>query len=339
MSILVKNAFVLGAGLGTRLRSLTALRPKPLIPICNRPLITFAFDHLLRVGVTKFVVNTHHRPEAYARIFPDNNYHGVPIFFRHEESLLETGGGIKNVEDLLRADSGNEPFLVHNGDILSDLPVEKAVRHHIDAGNEVTLVLRSSGGPLAVSLDERTGLIKDIGQRRHPDTPGKFLFTGIYVVSPEFLKRIPALVKISVVPIFLLMIRHEESFEACNADALKLLEIMGGRHKLGGIVLDEGHWWDLGTREQYLAVHRHLKNTPVPAFRIPHWIHPSARIAPTAQISGATVIGENTVVGENVHLSDCILWENAEIASGSSLRNCIVTNGQRVEGTHTDTDF
>jgi NDP-sugar pyrophosphorylase family protein len=315
MEPLIKNAFVLGAGFGTRLRSLTAQRPKPLIPVCNRPLITFAFDHLINAGVTKLVVNTHHRHENYAQFFPEKKYRDVPIFFRHEEVLLETGGGIKNVEDLL----GGEPFIVYNGDILTDLPLEKAVRNHIASGNEVTLVLRSSGGPLTISLDGESGRITDIGSRLQADVAGKFLFTGVYVVSPQFLARIPAREKISVVPIFLEMIRRGE--------------------KLGGIVLDEGDWWDLGTREQYLAVHRHLKNIPHSAFRIPHWIHPTASIAPTALIQGATAIGAGAVVGENAELRDCIVWKNAQIAAGSSLRNCIVTAGQRVEGTHADADF
>ena len=305
----IKNAFVLGAGLGTRLRSLTARRPKPLIPVGNRPLITFAFDHLIGAGVTKFVVNTHHCPEAYAEFFTEKKYRGIPIFFRHEAVLLETGGGIKNVEDLL----GGEPFIVCNGDILTDLPLEKAVRYHAESSNEVTMVLRSSGGPLTVSLDEKSGCVSDIGSRLHTEVAGKFLFTGIYIVSPEFFARIPAGEKISVVPIFLKMIRL-------------------GKNP-GGIVIDEGRWWDLGTREQYLAVHRAV-HTPQSA-----WIHESARIAPTARIQGATAIGAGASVGGNAELHDCIVWENAEIAAGSSLRNCIVTAGQRVEGTHADTDF
>src|SRR4051812_19671503 len=100
-------AFVLGAGLGTRLRPLTEVRPKPLIPVCNRPLIEYAFDHLLTLDgvdalrIERFVVNTHWLPEVYTRLFPDAQYRGKPIHFRHEPNILETAGGIKNVEDLL----------------------------------------------------------------------------------------------------------------------------------------------------------------------------------------------------------------------------------------------
>src|SRR5215204_6109616 len=99
--MIVRNAFVLGAGLGTRLKSLTLHRPKPLIPVCNRPLITYAFDHLLGVGVQRFIVNTHHRAEAYKAVFADRSYRGAPVELRHEPDILETAGGIKNVEDLL----------------------------------------------------------------------------------------------------------------------------------------------------------------------------------------------------------------------------------------------
>src|SRR5204862_2326676 len=80
----IRTAFVLGAGLGTRLRPLTNRRPKPLIPVVNRPLISYAFDHLLGVGVERLVVNTHWRAEAWQTAFPDSSYRGAPIAFRHE---------------------------------------------------------------------------------------------------------------------------------------------------------------------------------------------------------------------------------------------------------------
>ena len=71
---MIKQAFVLGAGLGTRLRPLTDEMPKPLVPIFQKPLITFAFDHLIEAGITKFFVNTHHQPEKFAGTFPEKTY-------------------------------------------------------------------------------------------------------------------------------------------------------------------------------------------------------------------------------------------------------------------------
>ena len=120
-----RTAFVLGAGLGTRLKALTVQRPKPLIPVANKPLITYAFDHLRGVGVERFVVNTHWCSEAYARAFPDAAYRGAALLFRDEQpEVLETAGGIWNARELL----GGEAFIVYNGDILSDLPLAPALR-------------------------------------------------------------------------------------------------------------------------------------------------------------------------------------------------------------------
>ena len=309
----IHTAFVLGAGLGTRLKSLTAHRPKPLIPVANRPLIAYAFDHLREAGVERFVVNTHWRAEVYGTAFPGGTHDGAPIAFRHEApEVLETAGGIKNAEDLL----GSGPFWVYNGDILSTLPLAPALRAHLESGNEVTLVLRSHGGPLQVACD-KSGGVTDIGKLVDPAAAPRFLFTGIYLVNPEFFARIPPATKISVIPIFCDMIRT------------------GAR--LGGVVIDEGHWWDLGTREHYLDVHRALHIADC-GLRIADWIHPTASVSPSAQITGATTIGPGARIGDGAQLHDCIVWENAEVTAGAVLARCILTPGTRAEGRQTDAD-
>jgi mannose-1-phosphate guanylyltransferase len=311
ISRVISTAFVLGAGLGTRLKSLTARRPKPLIPVANRPLITYAFDHLLGVGIERIVVNMHWRSEAYAGAFPEPMYRNAALSFRDEQpAVLDTAGGIWNVRDLL----GGGAFLVYNGDILSDLPLEAALRAHFDRGNEVTMILRSQGGPLQVAFDIPSGRVTDIGERVDPAAGPRFLFSGIYVVSAEFIARIPAATKISVVPIFCDMIRSGA--------------------KLGGVVIDEGHWWDLGSREHYLGVHRDLAHDlPAP------WIDSTAHLAANVQILGVTAIGTGARVGAAAVLRDCLVWDGAEVAPGARLDRCIVTTGGRAEGAHTDVDF
>src|SRR5712692_3229540 len=150
----ITQAFILGAGLGTRLRPLTDDLPKPLVPIFQKPLITFAFDHLIDVGITKFFVNTHHQPGRFAEIFGRARSPSAPtkfdgrigdpslpgfyrdrrIEFRHEPNLLETAGGIANVADSL----GGQALLVYNGDVLTDLPIAPLIDNHFGAGNMVT---------------------------------------------------------------------------------------------------------------------------------------------------------------------------------------------------------
>jgi NDP-sugar pyrophosphorylase family protein len=94
--------------------------------------------------------------------------------------------------------------------------------------------------------------------------------------------------------------------------------------RLGGVVIDDGEWFDLGTREQYLAVHASLGNGP--------WIDPTATIAPDAEITGASAIGAHAIVGPGARIHDSILWDRAEIAAGGNLSRCIVATGQRAEG-------
>src|SRR5204863_7658578 len=100
-----------------RLRPLTDKLPKPLIPIFQKPLVTFALDHLIGVGVNRFVINTHRRPELYQRIFAEREYAGFPTTCIHERKLHETGGGSKNPE----SHRDGKPFLTYGGDSLTDL--------------------------------------------------------------------------------------------------------------------------------------------------------------------------------------------------------------------------
>ena len=153
-----KTAFILGAGLGTRLRPLTEHCPKPLLPLGGRPVITHAMDHLMQIGIERFIVNTHHCPEVYGQKFPDNRWRGVPIVFRHEPVLLDTAGGLKNIEDLLEDE---QTILCYNGDVIADFPLQKLVQYHLQNSPEVTLVLRSTGGPQNVVIDE-SGRVCDI---------------------------------------------------------------------------------------------------------------------------------------------------------------------------------
>ncbi|CAB4244013.1 Mannose-1-phosphate guanylyltransferase [Methylacidimicrobium sp. AP8] len=311
---LAAEAFVLGAGLGTRLRPLTDERPKPLIPIANKPLLTFVFDRLIEVGIEGFIVNTHHRPEAYAKAFPEASYRGRPIRWSHEPILLDTGGGIRKVGGWF----GDRPFLVHNGDILTDLPIAEAVRQHLAGDDLATLVLRSGGPALHVGFDPMERKVVDIrGILGREDAP-RFLYTGIAVLSPGFLRWIPEGGPVSLIPAFLDAIRRS------------------GR--VGGIVLDQGRWFDLGTREAYLSVHRELARDPGPWAPL-CWIDPSARLAPDAVLEGATAIGPRCRVGSGALLRDSILWEDAEAAPGSRLERCVVRDSRLANGSLADADI
>jgi NDP-sugar pyrophosphorylase family protein len=116
--------------------------------------------------------------------------------------------------------------------------------------------------------------------------------------------------------------------------------------KLGGVVIDDGHWWDLGNREQYLAVHREIAaGTPLLASGISPlthpapWIAPGAMVAGSAQLTGATAIGPDARIGDGAVLHDTVVWPGATVAAGAKLSRCVVTAGVEVSGTHVDEDL
>ncbi len=316
---MISRAFVLGAGLGTRLRPLTEGRPKPLVPLFGKPLITFAMDHLLSVGIRSFVVNTHHQAAAYGRLMGAEDgrtdYRGCEVLFRHEPVLLDTGGGLRNAADLL----GDQPFVVYNGDVLADFPLEPLIERHLSSGNLATLALRTEGGPLHVQCDPGSGRLTDIrgaiGGRHEP----AFLFTGVSVVSPQLFTQIPLGAVISVIPIYLKLLRQGLP--------------------VGGHVIKDGLWFDLGTRDSYLAAHEWLATNRLshaPA-DWPRAVADSARV--DGRLEGTCAVGDGATVGAGAILEDCVLWENACVESGARLTRCIVRDGKFASGTGIDIDF
>lgn len=223
-----KTAFILGAGLGTRLLPLTEKCPKPLLKIGGRPIVTYAMDNLIRVGVDRFIINTHYLADLYLKNFPDKKWRGRPIIFRHEPILLDTGGGLKNIEDLLGDD---EVIICYNGDVISDLPLWKLLMTHEKRRPDITLALRTNGPILNVCLNE-AGEVCDIRNRFGNPGIGSFLFTGIYSIEKSILGYLESGKTESIISLFIRMIA----------------ERLGSIH---GIVIDEGEWYDIGSIEEY----------------------------------------------------------------------------------------
>lgn len=312
----ITQAFVLAAGLGKRLRPLTDELPKPLIPIFQKPLITFVLDHLLALGVNRFVINTHRHPESFQHFFATNEYAGFPVTLVHEPDLLETGGGIKNVESHL----GSEPFITYSGDILTDMDLRPLIDEHFRRGNEVTLALRETRFAPAVAFCNHR--IVDISSRY--GVAGNYDFANIAVWNREIFQRIPSPRKISFIPI--------------------IADWIGQGGKIGGLVMNDGKWFNIGSHAEYLEVHRTiLRESWKPHFvkkqQWPERIAGSAIVESSAQLRGCTVVASNCRVGAEAILEDTILWPDAEIASQSRLEACIVRSRKKVSGTHRDIDI
>ncbi len=233
---MIKTAFILGAGLGTRLRPLTENCPKPLLSVRGKPIICHAMDRLIEVGVERFIVNTHHYAEVYDEKFPDKKYREREILFSYEPVLLDTGGGIKNIEKFLSPEDEN--LLIYNGDILANMDLQSLVAKHetfVSKGNCLATLLLRTNPRATVNFDETTGLICDIRDRLQRPGTRRCVFTGIYCISRKFFSELePGKIE-SVV----------ETFLRC---------ILDGTKEIRGVLDDRGEWRDLGTLEDFNAV-------------------------------------------------------------------------------------
>lgn len=311
-------AFVLAAGLGTRLAPLTDLLPKPLVPVFHKPLLTFALDSLIAAGVESLALNTHHLAEAFPRFFGEEPlYRDRPLHLFHEPLLLDTGGGIRNARPAL----GESTFFLYNGDILADLPLGELLERHRSSGSLATLLLRPSGGggSANVLFDDQTGRILDLRGALGVERGVAAVYSGVALFEPAIFDWIAPDGPCSIID--------------------SLLDAMRQGEKVAGMLSGEGVWMDLGTPSAYLKAH-HLLADPMqrPGYITdlawPLSVHPGAQIHPEAILEGVVSVAPGAVVGKGAVVRDSILWPGAVVAPGASLEGCIVGSTTPVSGSH-----
>ena len=190
------KALILCAGLGTRLLPHTRCIPKPLFPINGKPLLDRIIQSLIQAGCRSIMINTHHLHQDIEAFLAGQRY-AIPVQTRYEPRILGTGGAIHNVRDFWDQD----PFMVINGDIVTDMDLKAVYDFHLHHGHPVTLVLCDFPQINTVSVDANQSVIGfDDGDfaPSGPDLPKdsrtsarKLTFTGIQVIDPQVLKWIP----------------------------------------------------------------------------------------------------------------------------------------------------
>ena len=169
---------LLAAGLGTRLQPLTDLRPKPIVPVANRPLAAFAMEHLARSGVRTIVANTHPRPDEVESALKASCPRDVELRFSREATLLGTGGGLRKAHPCF--DDPHASVIVMNGDTLFAPDLAHAYAEHHARGAVATMILRQTpdpdrfgaigidaksdgfGASLALPTDDRVSRVADV---------------------------------------------------------------------------------------------------------------------------------------------------------------------------------
>jgi len=204
------KAFILSAGLGTRLRPLTDTLPKALVRVGGKALLQWNIEKMVGAGIREIVVNIHHFPGQIRQFLEENNHFGIDIHISDEtEAILDTGGGLKKAAPLL---AGDEPVLVHNVDILCNLDFNLLLQHHHSQNALATLVVRKRETQRYFLFDSRMHLTgwtnAKTGEIREP-VPGITLyskmlaFSGIQIVDPRFLSLMSGSGKFSLIDTYL----------------------------------------------------------------------------------------------------------------------------------------
>ena len=226
------NAFIFAAGLGTRLKPLTDTMPKALVPVGGKPLLAHVIEKLKAAGCKKIVINIHHFGDMIIDYVKSQNSFGVEILFSDErQMLLETGGAIKHAVDLL----GDEPFLIHNVDILSNVDLKALIEAHNESGSAATLLvskrnssralLFNSEGNLTAWTNKTTGEVKSPYSDIDISNLNEFAFSGIHIFSPRLFKYFGAYPeKFSIIDFYLNTCK-DEKIKAYTQEGLQLLDV------------------------------------------------------------------------------------------------------------------
>lgn len=300
------KAVVLVGGFGTRLRPLTVATPKQLLPVAHRPMIEYVLSSLERAGVDEAILALGYKEDLFRAAYPDAVCAGVPLRYAVEPEPLDTAGAVRFAADAAGVD---EPFIVLNGDVLTDIDIESLWDRHHAVGAEATIALTRVQDPSrfgVVPTDAEGRVLGFVEKPSRDDAPTDWINAGVYVLEPEVLKRIASGRRVSI---------ERETFPDIVADR--------------GLwaVRSDAYWIDIGTPASYVQAQMDLivgvRGAEVPAES------PEASVADDAVVVRSVVMAEATVAAGAV-VRDSIVMGGAEIAACALVDGSIVGPRARV---------
>jgi NDP-sugar pyrophosphorylase family protein len=291
------KAMILAAGFGTRLFPLTIDRTKPAIPFLGKPLVGYVAEYLAHFGIKDVVVNLHHQPESVIEALGDGDQFGVHIdYSREEPKILGTAGALDNARQYLE----DEPFMVVNGKIITDIDIAAAIETHTNSGAIATMVLKpNSKREKFTIVNAKDGFLTDFGdyatpvsadELRYPetemDTP--LMFTGIHILEPRVFDYIPRGVYSDIVPTF-----YDPALRAGEKIAVHVTD---------------ANWYELSTIPRYLDISLAMMG------------------------SGDVFFGRNCVLEGGASLKDSVIWDDVTIGAGATLYRVIIADGVTIPG-------
>jgi len=329
----IQQAVLIAGGLGTRLRPLTYLQPKALLPVVNRPLISYELELVGRFGVPEVILATGYQADQLRSVLGQGNQWGIQVRYVEESVPLDTAGAIKNVESLIEG-----PIFVFNGDLILDVDLGLMAKAHHQSGAAVTILLRQVADitPFGLIQRDSQGYVTAFLEKASADATGQnTINAGVYIISPQILDDIPA--------------GEPYSFET---DLFPLL-IDRGIRIYGYLPDTQGYWNDVGRLDSYLQVNRDLLAGQLPWLSLPDFqlaqVGEDVQIQPPncwdegvvveteAHIGSWVVLGENVRVGRGASLQYCVIHPGAIIGAGAHLQSVVVAENEQIPPDHQQT--
>ena len=303
----IASAMLLCAGKGTRLGDLSNECPKPLLPVCNIPILRYGITNLVAHGITNIVINLHHRGDLIEAELGDGGDMGANLQYSHEDEILGTGGGIKKALPLLDPEGTDGPILSMNGKLIFDLDIPGLLAAFVNDENTLgTMVVQRAPNALkwgAVDVRPEGDSLRVhniLGEGRH-------MFCGVHLTRPSVFKKIP-------------------EGEACTVRQGYLPWIQeGGR--VTAFEHEGGYFAEHSTPKRYLQSNLDLLGGAT--LRTPPG--PLASIDPSAHIDPGSTIVPPVCIGKKVRIEagctigpGAVIGDNCTIAAGSTLRDCVL---------------
>lgn len=331
------RALILVGGEGTRLRPLTFTTPKPLLPIVNQPFLERQLTWLGRHGVDEVVLSLGYLPDAFVEHFPDDHFGDVRLRYAVEPEPLGTAGAIRFAAEA--AGDHSQRFVVCNGDVLTDLDLDRLLDLHEARGAEATITLSRVEDPSAFGVvpTREDGEVVEFVEKPPPgEAPSNWINAGTYLLEPSVLDRIPTGRAVSI---------ERETFP----------EILTDPHQLYALEA-EAYWLDIGTPEKYLQAHADVMGgrlglPPAPGAqeRLPGvWrsgpgddlstdveLGPPVVLGPEPWVGARarlvrSSLGARVEVGDHATVEDAVLGDDVHVGAGATVRRSVVGPGSRV---------
>ena len=310
------RAILLSAGHGTRLGTLSDIRPKPLLPVCDIPILQYNIALLVGHGIRNIVVNLHHHADQIVQCLGTGEQFGARIQYSREESLLGTGGALKKALPLLDPKNQDVPILVMNGKLIFDLDIHALLTTHKTAPQALAtmVVQRLQEGNQFSAVDVQES---PTGARvRNIFSHGTYMFCGVHITRASVIRRLPDGVSCSIRQGYLPWILQGQQVAA---------HIVSGRY-----------FAEHSTVERYLESNfalldgAPLQYPPGQLVGVDSSakIAPSATVRPPIRIGPGALIGTNTIIGPHA-----VIGRYARIANDSNVERSVVWPKVSFQGT------